>query len=176
MAQWKNTTRRVCVCAYERVLRSVPLSKQPSFVKLFRLSAHLPARFSVSYPSPPPLCSHVPWFLRIGPAEPILSQLLRAFVGSCLLWPGSRVERSSSAPPPPSFFVLLRTNASPSINSAAIGRSGGRTGRGGCYYPLNAYRWPPARRLNAGLLCVPCFLAGHKDIWMSRVGTKGVES
>lgn len=129
MAQWKNTKRHVC--AFERVLRSVPLSKQPSFVKLFRLSAHLPARFSVSYPSlppPPPLCSHVPWFSRIGPAEPILSQLLRAFVGSCLLWPGSRVERSSSAPPPPSFSVLLRTNASPSLNSAAIGRSGGRRG------------------------------------------------
>lgn len=78
-----KTLTCLCVCCMRvgvwKGLRSMPLSKQPSFVKLFRLSAHLPACFSVSYPHLP-ACCRVPWFLRIGPAELILSQLPQGFV------------------------------------------------------------------------------------------------
>lgn len=60
------------------VARSAPVNKQPTFVKLFRLSSTL---CLLTFPFPiscsPPSSSPVPWFLRIGPAELILSQLLQ---------------------------------------------------------------------------------------------------
>lgn len=120
-------------------------------------------------PPPPSVSSHVPSFLRIGPVELILSQLLRGLSVAAFV-ARSDAERSSSP-------LCSLASASPSINSNSVQpsviRHGGRRGRkgkckGGCVIILwmhtGGLRAPKPESRPTSLTCF--FMATMKSIYM----------